>query len=134
MQKGVLPEECIRHDGKGGVVWGGGVAPGLIGVKRKVERERIKDQLRGWVGRWDEERENRKRAGKVVDEPRERKSVKMLVQGFARRTNEGRTGGKREWKRSDRDAEGRGVRQPTRAHVLGLRRFWEGIGRGTVKV
>jgi hypothetical protein len=36
----VLPGECVE----------GSVAPGLVAKKRAVERERLKDGLRRWVG------------------------------------------------------------------------------------
>lgn len=40
VQRGVLPEECVE----------GTVAPGLVAKRRAVERERLKDGLRRWVG------------------------------------------------------------------------------------
>ncbi|KAI1858183.1 hypothetical protein JX265_010851 [Neoarthrinium moseri] len=40
VQRGVLPGECVE----------GHVAPGLVAKKRAVERERLKDGLRRWVG------------------------------------------------------------------------------------
>jgi hypothetical protein len=40
VQRGVLPGECVE----------GSVAPGLVAKKRAVERERLKDGLRRWVG------------------------------------------------------------------------------------
>ncbi|KAH8649170.1 hypothetical protein BX600DRAFT_517557 [Xylariales sp. PMI_506] len=40
VQRGVLPGECVE----------GSVAPGLVARKRAVERERLKDGLRRWVG------------------------------------------------------------------------------------
>ncbi|KAK7993314.1 activator of hsp90 atpase 1 family protein [Apiospora arundinis] len=48
VQRGVLPGECVprRQEGAGVVV----VAPGLVAKKRAVERERLKDGLRRWVG------------------------------------------------------------------------------------
>lgn len=40
VQRGVLPEECVE----------GTVAPGLVAKRRAVEREKLKDGLRRWVG------------------------------------------------------------------------------------
>ncbi|ORY58440.1 uncharacterized protein BCR38DRAFT_352829, partial [Pseudomassariella vexata] len=40
VNRGVLPSECVE----------GSVAPGLVAKKRAVERERLKDGLRRWVG------------------------------------------------------------------------------------
>ncbi len=39
----MLPAECLPAAA-------GGVAPALVARKRAVERERVKDGLRGWVG------------------------------------------------------------------------------------
>jgi hypothetical protein len=44
VERAVLPVECLP------LALGGGVAPGLVARKRAVERERVKDGLRGWVG------------------------------------------------------------------------------------
>ena len=51
VQRGVLPGECVpgasqSREGSAAVV----VAPGLVAKKRAVERERLKDGLRRWVG------------------------------------------------------------------------------------
>ncbi|KAK4156553.1 hypothetical protein C8A00DRAFT_12482 [Chaetomidium leptoderma] len=43
VERCVLPRECLP----GG---GGGVASALVARKRAVEKERVKDRLRGWVG------------------------------------------------------------------------------------
>ncbi|KAI0009357.1 hypothetical protein F4779DRAFT_375035 [Xylariaceae sp. FL0662B] len=40
VQRGVLPSECVE----------GSVAPGLVAKKRAVEKEKLKDGLRRWVG------------------------------------------------------------------------------------
>ncbi|KXJ88576.1 hypothetical protein Micbo1qcDRAFT_235867 [Microdochium bolleyi] len=40
VQRGVLPPECVE----------GTVAPGLVARKRAVEREKLKDGLRRWIG------------------------------------------------------------------------------------
>lgn len=61
--KNVLPPECVPGIGtEGGVV----VAPALVARRREVERERVKDGLRRWVGsvwerRWRELGEERRR-------------------------------------------------------------------------
>jgi len=41
VQRGVLPPECVE---------GSVIAPGLVARKRAVEKERLKDGLRRWVG------------------------------------------------------------------------------------
>ncbi|KAK4135096.1 hypothetical protein BT67DRAFT_378781, partial [Trichocladium antarcticum] len=42
VERAVLPAECL-----GGAM---AIAPGLVARRRAVERERVKDRLRGWVG------------------------------------------------------------------------------------
>lgn len=86
--RAVLPPECVPGIGVGGLVGGaagsgcgttsgngsGGaaccrgvvVAPALVARRREVERERVKDGLRRWVGsvwerRWRERAEDRRR-------------------------------------------------------------------------
>lgn len=61
MQRGVLPGECVE----------GSVAPGLVAKKRAVERERLKDGLRRWVGGvWTGEVRERSEGVKRWDESR----------------------------------------------------------------
>lgn len=49
MDRAVLPRECVP--GLAGVH----VAPGLVARRRAVERERVRDGLRRFVGAWGEE-------------------------------------------------------------------------------
>lgn len=111
MQNGILPAEC----------YGQGVAPGLVGVKRRIEKERIKDLLRGWVEEW------RRRGSEVVgrqNEGTQRINVRRMAKRFGR---EGSVTRQVRW------GAGAGTAQkmeiPTRAKVLGLRKFWEGVAR-----
>lgn len=99
VRKGVLPEECFR----------GRVAPALVGVKRRIERERVKDVLRGWVDEW------RRRGGER--EVEQKMDVRRLARRFAARE---RNGGEMNGKRRE---------EPPRAKVLGLRKFWEKVAR-----
>jgi len=100
VRKGVLPEECFN----------GRVAPALVGVKRRVERERVKDVLRGWIEDW-------KRRG-VEREVEQKMDVRRLARRIAAREREvGEANGKRRRE------------EPARAKVLGLRRFWEKVAR-----
>lgn len=60
--RAVLPPECLPPPIGGGVV----VAPALVARRREVERERVKDGLRRWVGsvwegRWRQMAEDRAR-------------------------------------------------------------------------
>jgi len=100
VMKGVLPEECFV----------GRVAPGLVGVKRRVERERVKDVLRGWVKEWS------RRGGER--EVEQNMGVRRLARRFTAREGEG---GQTGWKKRREE--------PARAKVLGLRQFWETVAK-----
>lgn len=141
MESNILPEEYVCFvAGKEKGLEGGGIAyvvsPALVGTKRGLERERIKDRLRGWLsGRRREELEKRER-------DQVERSVESLVRRFTGRSkvvekvNEQRFRGSEKESRWGREAavgEKRKRGEPTRAHVLGLRRFWEGMSMATVK-
>lgn len=113
VEMGLLPGECYGN--------GGRVAPGLVETKRRVERERVKDVLRGWVARWSE---MGRRADAEVEELKP--DVRRLARRFGRDGKE--KGGVARWGRSVGEQKGR-REDPTRAKVLGLRKFWEGIGQ-----
>ena len=125
----ILPRECCSVDRDSGewVVGGrGSIAPSIVNKQRMVERERIKDGLRAWLD---------KKAGAVTDKVRDEeggRSVRGLVRRFTAR-----------WKADAPVEKGAKARQswasgtekrskdpPTRAHVYGLRRFWEGLAKG----
>ncbi|PSS18544.1 hypothetical protein M430DRAFT_58691 [Amorphotheca resinae ATCC 22711] len=129
--RGVLPVECFGHLNASVNTPGGakrepgvrgyiGLAPSLIETKRRVERERVKDKLRGWVEEW--RRRWERRAGEEHAKP----DVRRMARRFARDGN-AKGEGEREprWGR----AAGREREEPTRAKVLGLRRFWETVGK-----
>jgi F-box-like len=111
VQWGVLPRECFGN-GRGK---GGGLAPGLVETKRRVERERVRDFLRGWVEEW-------RRRGFEMGKGRgeEKVEVRRMARRFA---GHGESREKPKWGRRLEIREA-----PTRAKVLGLRRFWEKIG------
>ncbi|TVY19877.1 hypothetical protein LARI1_G001742 [Lachnellula arida] len=91
--RGVLPRECVVE----------GLAPGLVEVKRRVERERVKDTLREWVGEW-RRRGWESRKGEEV-----RPDVGRLVRRFARDRDRDREGGKNSrWGRAVGDGGGEG--------------------------
>jgi hypothetical protein len=134
VQRHILPEECGRP---------GAVSPVLVEARKGVMRERLKDRLRRWV------------EGRAVVAQRERNSdeVVALAEGVSVRALVRRLQARRERvemsergsgshcvaaekKRAQRawgaEAEKERLRarnQPTRAHVLGLKRFWEGVTR-----
>ncbi|CAG8983321.1 hypothetical protein HYALB_00007449 [Hymenoscyphus albidus] len=114
VEMGVLPGECYRR-GKG---W---VSPKIVDAKRRVERERVKDVLRGWVGEW--------RGKRMVQLEREVVDVKPDVRRLATRFARDREGGNSRQTRWGREAREK-REAPTRAKVLGLRRFWEKVGEG----
>ncbi|TGO58936.1 hypothetical protein BOTNAR_0172g00220 [Botryotinia narcissicola] len=122
VEKNVLPKEYYGY-GKGKV------APGLVGIKRKVERERVKDGLRAWVEGW---------RGRVGEKEREiegtregKEEVKRLVKRIAGRDVDRGEGaaGRGTW---GKKVERREI--TARAKVLGLRRFWEKVGREGVEI
>ncbi|PMD30981.1 hypothetical protein L207DRAFT_519664 [Hyaloscypha variabilis F] len=104
---GVLPGECYVRGGKGV-----GMAPSLVGTKRRVERERVRDFLRGWVEEW------RRKGCEINEREEERVEVRRLARRFVDTKKEAPRWGRRV---ETREA-------PARAKVLGLRRFWEKVG------
>jgi hypothetical protein len=125
--RGVLPAECFRYCGggshtgrdyKGGYT---GLAPSLVETKRRIERERVKDVLRGWVEEW-----RRRGSDSREGEPEnQRPDVRRIARKFARDSKVGEREKESRWGRpAKRERE-----LPTRAKVLGLRRFWEKVGR-----
>lgn len=123
--RGVLPSECWKVDGKEGKGYVGGLAPSLVETKRRIERERVKDVLRHWVEEWRHkgwEDRNREREAEAVP----RTDVRRMARRFAR-AKEGRESRETRW---GPQAAGREKKElPTRAKVLGLRRFWEKVGK-----
>jgi hypothetical protein len=125
--RGVLPAECFRpcaggthlgRDYKGGYT---GLAPSLVETKRRIEREKVKDVLRGWVEEW-RRRGSESREGEL---DQQRPDVRRLVRRFGR---DGRAVEREKESRWGRAAK-RERELPTRAKVLNLRRFWEKVGR-----
>ncbi len=135
----ILPEECATRS----------ISPALVATRRKVIRESLKDGLRAWV-------EGRavmaqKRKADEVDAT-EKVTVKGLVRRYTARRNAAATQDGRfdtvtmekkaaqaRWGREadlarKRESEERRMisgacSQPTRARVLGLKSFWEGVIR-----
>lgn len=108
----MLPRECLHAR----------IAPALISTRRRIEKEKIKDVLRGWVEEW--RRKGSRAVDAAVDE--RRPEVRVLVRRFAREGQVGKGREERRWggPRTEGERE-----MPTRAKVLGLRRFWEKVGR-----
>ena len=139
VESNILPEECFCFTagtvkGKERAVGGYVVSPGLIGPKRVLEKERVKDGLRGWLnGRRKEEVERRQK------EEYER-SVKGLVRRFAGRAKMVEMEEQRRINTVERESgwgrggavagEKRKRRETPIADVSGLRKFWEGVGKG----
>lgn len=147
----ILPEECARKGGNA-------VAPGLVERRRRVIREVLKDGLRVWVQRQavlmqrrKEEEGEKEKVGvkglvrrfttRSLDEAREAECGVKELQTQKRRAQR-RWGSEveivRRWEerrpgihKGVEDGNNGGCRQPTRAHVLGLKRFWEGVIKAT---
>jgi hypothetical protein len=137
----IMPEECARRN----------VSPAIVATRRKVIRESLKDGLRAWVeGRGIQAQ---KRKADEMDAA-EKSSVKSLVRRFTARKlaqealpryhagqdqvllekRRAQALWGREVEMAKRNEEQRSVMhgtcsQPTRAHVLGLKKFWEGVIR-----
>lgn len=129
----ILPEECARRT----------VSPTIFAKRRQIVRESLKDGLRAWVqGRGLQAQ----RKAAEEQEFSERRTVKSLAQRFAakklaaeleestdrieleKRRVQARWGREAEIarrKEEKRASANGGCSQPTRAHVLGLKRFWE---------
>ena len=96
-------------------------------MKRRVEKERIKDGLRAGLEkkgrRVDVEDEKQQETGEAG-----RISVRRLVQKFTSQwKGTGNSGGSR-WGEKRRRMRARD--EPPRAHVYSLRKFWEGLAGG----
>ncbi|KIV80146.1 hypothetical protein PV11_07667 [Exophiala sideris] len=133
----IMPEECLRRS----------VSPAIVATRRKVIRESLKDGLRAWVeGRALQAQ--KKKADEV--EAAEKHTVKNLVRRYAARklaveraekidpVNLEKRKAQAKWgrevevarKNEERRAAAHGsCAHPTRAHVLGLKKFWEGVIR-----
>jgi hypothetical protein len=132
----IMPEECARRT----------ISPTIFATRRKVIRENLKDGLRAWVE--DRGIQAQKRKADEL-EAAERSTVKALARRFTAKMLEEQEGSadfvelekkraQAKWGREVEMARRReerrtgtngGCAQPTRAHVLGLKRFWEGVIR-----
>ncbi|KAJ9607064.1 hypothetical protein H2200_008136 [Cladophialophora chaetospira] len=133
----ILPEECARHN----------VSPAIVATRRRVIRESLKDGLRAWVEGRGIQAQKRK-ADEM--ESSERITVKSLVRRFTarkvvqdmgeqslryldpvaleKRKAQVRWGREVELARINEERRAATCcAQPTRAHVLGLKKFWEGV-------
>lgn len=132
----ILPEECARR-----------MSPTILAKKRQVMRESLKDGLRAWVEGRGLQAQKRKAEEMEFTE---RRTVKILAHRFTakrlavesedhkgcveleKRRAQARWGRELEVarRRDDRRANSNGgCPHPTRAHVLGLKRFWESVIR-----
>jgi len=124
----ILPKECCTHDAlTGRLRYGGGaVAPALVGVRRRVEMEKVRDSLRRWLAG----RKIMSQARAQAQSEEDALLVSQLSDGYVRRLVRRFAhweGARAVNKRID-------VCGPPRAGVLGLRRFWEGVARRGVAV
>ena len=109
----ILPKECGRIDrGSGEFVWGIGVAGQLVERKRRLERERLKEGLKVRLER---------KAQQIKDKKKEFSGVGILIWRFSKRLRLGVAA--TEHREVDKWEE-----SPRKGRVVGLRRFWEGLG------
>ena len=132
----IMPEECARRT----------VSPAIFATRRRVIRESLKDGLRAWVEGRGIAAQKRK-ADEM--ESSERSTVKSMARRFTARKLAQEQEGRRDsvalekqkaharWgrevevarrKEESRARQNAGCSHP-RAHVLGLKRFWEGVIR-----
>lgn len=103
------------------------IAPALLGTAKELERERLKDRLRGWVGNKRPSLADAERVGWVEKAylEEERPRVRDMATRFTRRCNGGNQRQNLLWGR------GRMLRDdPPRAHVLSLKTYFERLTRG----
>ena len=156
--KGILPTECCAKDRSSGeyVVRGGrSIDWGLLPARRELERERVRDSLREWVaGVAVKVVQERGREAEIEDEAegqiKRYGRVKSLVRRFTRCAGSNNSN----WEKGSSPGASRARherlrrrskarvpwgrpepnRDPTRAYVLSMRKFWEnmaGKGPGT---
>ena len=123
----IMPEECARRS----------ISPNIFATRRKIIRESLKDGLRAWVeGRGIQAQ---KRKAEEM-ESSERKTVKTLARRYAAKLLEERNPHRdpvlvekqmapAKWGREIEMARRKEEKKPTRAHVRGLKAFWEGVIR-----
>lgn len=132
----IIPEECARRS----------ISPAIIETRRRVIKENLKDGLRAWV----ENRGLKAQQKRAIElDETERRTVKMLVRRLTARKlaeqlespadaislemkkAQARWGRAREAQKLKDESRlsglAGGFAHPTRAHVLGLKRFWEGV-------
>ena len=134
VSQNILPEECARRS----------ISPGLLATRQQVIRETLKDGLRAWVeGRGVAAQ--KQRADDL--DAAEKVTVKALVRRFTARRQandladqfdamamekkrcQDRWGRQAQVTRTKEARQRDACSQPTRAHVLGLKKYWEGAIR-----
>ena len=120
----IIPEECAKRR----------ISPRVWEKRKQVIMESLKDGLRAWVEGTGVKVQMKKNEEL---EREERRTVKMLVRRFARGRGDGqgieveKSRAKARWGKEvemQRRREARCV-EPTRAHVSGMKKMWEGIIR-----
>jgi hypothetical protein len=112
------------------MMFGGSVAPAILTVKRRIEKEKLKDGLRAYLERKAETvyRQSKREEARVPQ------SVTGLVRKFtAARSpkifhgvDDGREYAQSKWGRKGwKVQQEKLAREPARAKVWALRRFWE---------
>ena len=136
VSKNIMPEECAKRR----------ISPTIFATRRKVIRENLKDGLRAWVEGRGVQAQKRKAdemdscERSTVKDLAKRFTAKILQEQTTRRDSidSEKTRAQAKWSRdvemARREEERRtssngGCPQPPRAHVLGLKRFWEGVIR-----
>jgi hypothetical protein len=108
----ILPKECCKIDRHSGdFVWGIGVAGPLVERRRRLERERMKEGLRVRLER---------KANAIKERRKESGGVGILIWRISKRLKLTSASEKHDYLVKEEC--------PRQGKVVGLRRFWEGLG------
>ncbi|KAI5852879.1 hypothetical protein DFP73DRAFT_589937 [Morchella snyderi] len=123
IERGVLPAPYYHKSPGDTAIWQPvRISPVLLGTAKELEKQRVKDMLRGWVGNKRPSLADAERVGWVEKAylEEERPKVREMATRFAKRY----IGGSQ--RQNSRWGKGRVPRNdPPRAHVLGLRTYYE---------
>lgn len=123
IERGVLPAPYYHKSADDTAIWQPvRISPVLLGTAKELEKQRVKDMLRGWVGNKRPSLADAERVGWIEKTylEEERPKVREMATRFTKRC----IGGSQ--RQNSRWGKGRVLRNdPPRAHVLGLRAYYE---------
>lgn len=123
IERGVLPAPYYHKSADDTAIWQPvRISPVFLGTAKELEKQRVKDMLRGWVGNKRPSLADAERVGWIEKAylEEERPKVREMATRFTKRC----IGGSQ--RQNSRWGKGRVLRNdPPRAHVLGLRTYYE---------